>query len=239
MGGYALVAAFSAFSALSAQAQNTSSVSGPSVDADRRQAEYRLGWVPDLDGNGDSFAHRFDYGFGLNERQSLKLFAIVSDKPQDNLRFKNINAEYLFELTPEDAPVWKSGVRFDARISDGPSPERIGVNWLNQWQIDEKVSARLQLIATRQIGSNASDAVAFESRSSLTLELEQDYSLSLLSFNELGSTDTFGPGGQPQQFGPTISGRLPNGLGWMFGNLFGLSDAAPDNDIRLWLSKRF
>ncbi|WP_084395644.1 hypothetical protein [Henriciella aquimarina] len=222
--------------AFNADAQNTSSVSSPGVKSGEREIEYRFGWAPDDDG-GDSYAHRFDYGFAINERTSLKVFATLEDRPGQDLRFDNINTEYLIELSPEGARLWQTGIRFDTRISNGPDAERLGLNWLNRWTLNDRISARAMLIATREFGDRAEENVAFELRSSVTYKLDGDYEAALLAFNELGTTDAIGTGGLPQQVGPTLSGPLGQGWRWTAGNLFGVSDSAPDNDIRLWVSR--
>lgn len=233
-----LLLGVTALSTGTAHAQNTSSVSGPTVSAGERQVEYRLGWTPVSEG-GDRFAHRFDYGASINERSRFKVFATFSNRAGESLSFNNINAEYVRELTPEGAPVWQSAIRFDARLSDGPSSERVRVNWLNQWRLNDAIRARAQLIAARRIGANASSAIEFDLRASLNWDLGNDYDLSLLSFNPLGTHDDFGLSRSEKQLGPTISGPLPNGLRWTAGTLFGVSDEAPDHDLRFWLSKEF
>ena len=220
-------------------AQNTSSVSSPGVDADDRSIEYRFGWVPEDDDEEARYAHRFDYGFSLNERQSLKFFANFGDDPEQDVRMDNLNVEYLIELSPESAGTWQTGIRFDGRITPGATADRIGVNWLNRWNIGEGTSVRAMLIATREVGSNADDAIAFEIRSSISRKLPGGYAIALLAFNDVGTSDSLGTGGQGQQLGPTISGPLGEGWTWTAGNLFGLSDSAPDNDVRLWLSRDF
>lgn len=220
-------------------AQNTSSVSGPAVSAGEREIEYRFGWIPENDGASDRFRHRVDYGQSLGERTAFKLFANVSNRPGEALSLDNINAEYKIELTPEASDVWQSAVRLDVRLTDGTAPERAGLNWLNQWQLTETVRARGQLIATRQFGSNAASDVSFELRTSLIWDLRDGYSLSLLSFQPLGTHRNFGLSTSEKQLGPTLSGPLPNGLRWTAGTLFGLSDEAPSHDLRFWLSKDF
>lgn len=222
-----------------AAAQNTSSVSSPVVTDGRKEVSYRLGWTPGENGSGNSYAHRFDYGFALNARSSLKLNARWEDQPGSDFRFDNINAELLFELTPETAKFWQSGVRFDGRISNGPDSERIAVHWLNRWNFDNGIQVRAQLIAKRAFGGNANDAIDFEGRSSASTGIGDGYELALLGFFDLGSSEDFGPGGQDSQIGPTLSGPLgSSGWTWTAGNLFGTSGDAPDNDVRLWLSRR-
>lgn len=220
-------------------AQNTSSVSGPTVSAGERSVEYRFGWVPENNGTPNRYRHRLDFGQSLSDRTAFKLFANVSNRSGEALSLDNINAEYLIELTPETSDVWQSALRFDLRLTDGQAPERAGFNWLNQWQVTDTVRTRAQLVATRQIGTDARRAISFELRASLIWALSNDYDLSLLSFKTLGTHEQFGLSTSEKQLGPTLSGPLPNGLRWTAGTLFGLSDEAPDHDIRFWISKEF
>ena len=222
-----------------AEAQNTSSVSGPTVSAGDREVEYRLGWVPGTDGRDADFRHRFDFGLSLSERTAFKVFANFDDNPGGDFSFGNLNAEYLIELSPEDAPFWQTGIRFDGRLSDGSNPDRLGFNWLNQWKLPARLRARAHFIATHEIGSNAADTIDFELRSSLIWKASDDYSLSLLSFTDLGNTDDFGAEGRGHQIGPAIDGSFGNGIGWTIGTLFGVTDRAADHDIRFWISKSF
>lgn len=222
-----------------AMAQNTSSVSSPGVTADRKEIAYRFGWVPGEDGAGSSFAHRFDYGFSLDARTSLKLNARFEDQPGGKTRFDNLNAEYLIELTPETARVWQSGIRFDGRLSNGPDPERIGVNWLNRWRFGNGMQARAMLVATRAFGGDADGTIAFEGRTSLSARIAGDHEIAMLGFFDLGTSRTVDIGDQDSQLGPAISGPLGQGWRWTAGNLFGLSGDTPDNDVRLWVSRHF
>ena len=221
--------------AFSAEAQNTSSVPSPQVNAGAQEVEYRLGWIP----SEDRYRHRFDYGAALNARQAFKVFANIEDQPGEDPRFDDINVEYLIELTPETARGWQSGIRFDGRIASGPDPDRAGLVWTNRWHIGERTQARAAAIATREFGDRATDSIAIELRASLIYDLGAGYNATLLSFSDLGTSDEFGPDGESQQLGPTLSGPIANGWSWTAGNLFGLSDAAPDNDVRFWIARDF
>lgn len=221
-----------------AAAQNTSSVSGPTVKAGERSIEYRLGWTPD-DATTDRFAHRFDYGASINERSRYKVFATFSNSSGEDLAFSSLNAEYVREITPENTAFWQSAIRFDARLSDGPAAERVRVNWLNQWRLNETMRARAQLIAARRLGDSATSAIELDLRASLIWNLANDYDIALLGFYPLGTHQDFGLSQSEKQLGPTLSGPLPNGLRWTAGTLFDLSDEAPDHDIRFWISKDF
>lgn len=221
-----------------AMPQNTSSVSSPDVTEGMKEVGYRFSWVPGEDG-GDRFAYRFDYGVSLGARTSLKFNARFEDQAGSKMRFGNINAEYLIELTPERAKVWQSGIRFDGRLSNGPDPERIGVNWLNRWRFANGMQARVMLIATRALGGEEDGTIAFEGRTSLSARIAGGHEIAMLAFLDLGTGRSADADGQDLQLGPAISGSLGHGWRWTAGNLFGLSGDTPHNDVRLWVSRDF
>lgn len=222
-----------------ALAQNTSSVSSPVVDAGKREVGLRFGWTPDENGIGNKYGYRFDYGMSLGSRHYLKLYASAKSSDSEHFRFTDINAEYLMELTPETARTWQSGVRFDARLSEGSNANRLRVDWLNRFRLSDRVSMRVMALVSRKFTSGVDDSVAIELRSSVGYRLEGGYSADLLAFVKLGTLDHPGLAGLPQQIGPTISGPIGERWKWTAGNLFGVSDAAPDNDVRVWISRKF
>lgn len=59
-------------------------------------------------------------------------------------------------------------------------------------------------------------------------------------FNSYGRTPSFGSFQQQKhQIGPAFIGRFTNGLSYNLGMLFGVSEAASDLDLRVFLSKSF
>lgn len=219
--------------------QNTSGVSGPTVKEGQRKLELRSAFVPGEDGGDDRFAQRANFAYALDTRRRINLIVQGSDRGgPDGFGFDYVKGEFLLELTPETAARWQSGLRFDATVRNGGRADSIGLNWLHQFTLSEAWSARTGLYATKAFGDNASDGISLQARSSLTYDAGA-LSYSLLSFNGLGSTEDFGLEGNRQQLGPTVSGPLGQYWSWTVGNLFGLNDASPDNDIRVWFARSF
>lgn len=221
-----------------ALAQNTSGVSGPAVREGERRLELRSAFVPGEDGGEDRFAQRANIAFALDTRRRINLIVQGADRGgPDGFDFDYAKAEFLLELTPESARRWQSGLRFDATLRNGGRADSLGINWLNQFLLGEAWSARAGLYASKAFGDNASDGVRLEARSSLSYDAG-GLSYALLSFNSIGSTEDFGLRGNRQQLGPTVSGPL-GAWSWTAGSLFGLNDASPDSDFRLWFARRF
>lgn len=229
-----------AISAPIAAAQNTGGVSGPVVNAGDMSAEYRLAYVPGDGGADDRFAQRLHGRVSLDHRRAARVVVQGSDRGGlDGFEWDFVQAELFMELSDEQATQWNSGVRLDARLSRDGLPDQLGANWLNQFRLSDRLSARANLHSTLQLGDNAADGLLLQARGSLTYQLDGPYSLSVLSFHSLGSTEDFGITNRAQQLGPVISGKLDGGWTWTVGNLFGLNSSTPDNDIRFWFGRSF
>lgn len=223
-----------------ASAQNTSSVFGPKVNEGAASAEYRFGYIPGEGAAPDRYAHRLSGGFSLDARKAVSLVLRGTDRGGPNgFEYDYIQAQLSWEVSPEDAEFWSTGFRFDARLADGDRPDQLGANWTNQFEISDRVSARAILLTTVQLGDRAADGVLLAGRGQVSYDLGGGTSIALLSFNSLGSTEDFGTGGRSQQLGPVLTGKVAGDWKWTVGNLFGLNEATPDNDFRLWIGRSF
>ncbi len=223
-----------------AAAQNTGGVIGPVINEGYKEVQYRLAFVPEEDGSGDRYAQRVHGAVALDKRRMARLVIQGSDRGgPDGFDFQYVQAELFWELSDEQATQWNSGLRFDARISDGDAPDQLGLNWSNQFRLTDRLSARAVALTAVQFGDNAADGVLLSARSGLFYKVSPRYNLALESYNSLGSSDDFGVKGRSQQIGPVFTVRLDDGWTWSLGNLFGLNDATPDNDIRFWFGRSF
>ena len=223
-----------------AMAQNTGGVFGPVVKGSERNAQYRFGLVPEQDGVDSRYAHRLHGALALDDRRLARLVIQGADRGgPDGAEFEFIQAELFWELSDEEARDWNYGVRIDARLSGDDRPDQLGLHWTNQFLINENFFARAVLLSAVQFGDNAADGVLLSARGSLNYRLPDGYGLALQSFNSLGSSEDFGLDDRSQQLGPMLSGPLAQGWSWQAGALFGVSDAAPDSDFRLWIGKDF
>lgn len=221
-----------------AYAQNTGGVSGPVVRDGSRVLDYRFAFVPGEDGRDDRLAHRVQGTFAVGEKRQWRLIAQARDRGgPDGLEYDYLKTEVWWEFSDETETRWHSALRFGGAIRNGSAPDAVGVDWLNQFTLSERLSARTNLHTLKQLGDRAADGILLQARASLTYRLENNLDVSLLGFHALGSTQDFGLEDRPQQAGPTISGRFGGGWGWTVGSLFGLNDDTPDHDFRLWISR--
>lgn len=220
--------------AVDASAQSTSGVSGPVVNPDYREFEYRVGFDPDA----DSFAHRFHYEQSLNGRFMVRGLVSLSDPGNGGLEFRSAGGQVFWQLSDEEAD-WQNGLRFDVTVrEDGPTD--LGVNWLSQAELGGDWRARLQARALVETGDGAGDGVFLTTRWQLGYRGIDGVEIGGQLFSEFGSTEDFGGfDEQEHQLGSFVSWSAGEDWSFMAGALFGMSEAAADTNLRFFVSRSF
>ena len=216
-------------------AQNTAGVPGPRVDAGHQAIQYRTAWDPDL----EFFAQRLHYERSLNERIMLRGIVQSRETVRSSQEYDFFQAEMFVQLSPEGPRTWSSGLRFDGRIRERGSTGLAGVHWLNQFELNERLSARVVLLNFVQFGGGAESGVFPQTRLSLQQTVGRA-GFGVESYSSYGKwSDLADIDDQSHQIGPFLN--LGFGEGWsVFGGLlFGLTDASADTNFRAWLTKRF
>lgn len=228
--------------ACAAQAQNVAGVFGPNVSAGDRTFEYRAALAP-VDGTGgDNFVHRLHYQHALNDRWRLRGVLQGSDTRADDFEFNFFQGEIQWQFLERTPAGVSSALRLDLRITErDDGADRVGLNWTTQWDINDAWQARGVILLARELGTGQRNGIFLETRAGVSRKIGTNVRLGLESFNIYGNTaQGFGSfDDQNHQFGPVFSGQLDGGWSWLAGALFGLSASAPDEDFRLWISRRF
>jgi len=238
----ASAAIFALIASPAALAQTTGTVFGPSVNAGDRAVEYRLGVEWNESGDAPDLAHRFHIQHSFTDALRWRLIASWSDRTGRDLEFDHVQGELLWQIIETTPRGYASALRFEARISGGDdTPHEIGVNWTHQWRLNEDWRLRALVLVDRDVGPDAEDDWIVETRASLSRRLGQDYRITLESFNEFGGVNAgFGAfDDQSHQLGPVLSGSFSPTVDWSAGVLFGLSEASPDQDLVLRLTRPF
>lgn len=222
-------------------AQATINVFSPVVNLNQQGVEYRAAYVPD-DGNKPSrFRQRVHYQRPINDNLRWRTVVQGSDTINQDFDLEFYQAELQWQIRNNNEHGFDSAFRFDARISeDGVNPNRVGINWTNQFNFAERWQARAIFLAARDIGEHKRSGVLIRTWSQLRYRLLNGSSIALEMFNSYGRTPSFGSfDKQRHQVGTLYSGSFANGLNYNLGVLFGASDAATDMDLRFFLSKNF
>ena len=216
-------------------AQNTGGVFGPVVNEGHKAAQYRITFDPD----SDNWAQRLHYEQSLNGDVMVRGIVQTRETPSSELDFDFLQGELFWELaTNSDA--WKTGLRFDARYRNDDRPEIFNINWMNQFQLAPNLSARALLLTNVEVGDQARDGVFLQSRFNLTHRFPSRASVGVEVFNSYGSTDKFRKlREQSHQIGPFATVPLADEWDIFVGALFGVTQATPDTNLRLWVTRVF
>lgn len=224
-----------------AAAQSVSGVFGPTVNADNRELEYRLGLAQDANDDWASVS-RLHYQQGLNDTFRLRGVIQFSDPGDGPAEFRFFQAELLWQTVEQTEAGYSAAFRLDARLAEGDDgAHRLGVNWVHQWVFGGGWRARAIALTSHEVGSNARDGFNLAFRTSLSRRLGNGVRLSLEQYATLGNTDR-GLGRFDEQrhtIGPALSGSFSDAWGWYLSTQFGVSDAAADTDFKVRLTRGF
>jgi len=221
-------------SVLPAQAQNTGGVLPPGFGPDHKSAQYRIGYSLE----SGSFAQRIHYQQSIDDQRLWRVVLQTRDTDSSDLDFDFVQAELFWELTDPKAK-FRTGVRFDARLRDDNRPGQIGLNWSNNWKLENGWRARLVGLSALQIGENRRDGISLAPRAQLAKTLETGPTVGVEYFGSFGNTENLIFSKAGQSVGPFVSTKLTGKTSIMAGLQLGLTEAASDADLRLWLTQGF
>jgi len=227
------------FIAPNAMAQNTGGVFPTQVNEGHRSLQYRAAINPDNAQDEFGFAQRLHYQQAINGDLMWRVVGQTQKTESSDFDFAFLQAELFWELS-DDQDQHKTGLRFDARLTDGGRAEQLGVNWMNHFNFDNGWHARAIVLSSVQIGDTAADGINLQTRARVGKKLENGPLIGVEMYNNYGRTSDFGSfDEQSHTIGPFISTPIGNKVSLFAGPLFGFSSAAPDVEARLWLTKGF
>ncbi|XOV82352.1 MAG: transporter [bacterium] len=215
---------------------NTTSVFSPDVKEGDRMWEYRTSFEPNDGGQEDVFAHRLHYQHAFNGQSRLRVIGQQSDNGGD-LEFRYMRLEYQYQYLEDEDAGWDSALRFELQLAEGDDlPHRFRLAWTGKVDATDRWQLRANLITGREFHSGADSGVSLETRWQATYALDGGTRLGLEMFNDLNTTaDIGGFDDQEHQLGPIVKLKLGRGWSVDFSYLFGLSDGAADENLRMHL----
>ena len=216
-------------------ARNTGGVFGPVVNEGHAALQYRATFNLDT----DQFAQRLHYERALNTDVMWRVVAQTRETATSDIDFDYVQGEVFWQITP-DGQDFQTGLRFDGRIRDDDRPGFVGVNWMNQYRFSPDLSGRVLFLTAYEVGDNSRDGVFIQSRANLTYRAAQGVNIGAELFNSYGSTaDLNRLSNQSHQIGPFATVDVAKTFSVFAGALFGMTEASPDAELRLWLTKTF
>ena len=222
--------------AVPACAQTVSGQPSPYVRGGTSAMEARVAFAPGGDGLEDRWAGRWHYQRDLDDVLRARVVLQGADFEGD-FELTHIQAELLWEVDPD--PLWGKAIRFDARLTDGDDgADQLGLVSIHHFKLTEQAYARASAFGNVQFGNDRGDGIGVEIRGRLGYRVDANTDVFVDSFNALGRGQSFGSFRRNRErAGPGISHRFGTGWSLLGGILFGLNDATPDTDIRVWLGK--
>lgn len=216
-----------------ALAQNTGGVFGPIVNEGHRSLQYRSAF--ELDNYG--FAQRLHYQHALSGDFMWRAIVQSRKSNDSDADFDFVQGELFWHLS-EDAAKWQTGVRFDLRIRSNAREEMFGFNWMSEWQLTPRINARFLTLLSRDFGRDADSDVSLQTRAHFAVKLDGGPTLGIELFNAYGDVGDFNDfDDQRHQIGPFVTASLPARWQVFVGSLFGMTDATPDAELRLWFTR--
>ncbi len=218
-----------------AMAQNTSGVFGPVIDEGESGWEYRASYDPD----DEDVNQRIHYQRAINGAMRWRVVAQVRSTDDSDFDPDFLRGELVWQVTP-DGQAYQSGLRFETRYRFDDRPGDITVHWTNQWKQIDNWTLRFILGATQQVGNDPADGILLQTRASATTSLADGPKIGFEWFADYGSSsDWLGLDEQEHEIGPVAEWSLNEDWSLYTGALFGATDASPDSQLRLRLTRDY
>lgn len=225
----ACLCAFILFSYGSALAQGTGTVASPVI---KPGSSVSVAAAMAFEDDSEGFAHRMDYRRTVADGWRLGAILFFNDRGGD-YRYRRLAAEVMYQFASSETG-WNSAVQVRVRVADGnDGPGRVRVAWLNRWRPVNGPELRLIGLAAQEIGDDRSDGVALETRGEATWRLGSDLRAGAQIFNRYNTTEAFGSfETQRHSIGGVVKGSLSEKISYRVNVLGGVSQAAPDFEVR-------
>ena len=220
-------------------AQNTGGIFPPTVNNGHKSLQYRVTIDPDNNAGQTGVAQRLHYQQAIDSDFMWRVVGQVKKTASSDLDFDFVQAELFWQMTDDSAPV-QSGLRFDARYRGDNRPEQFGLNWTNQFKLGNGWSARALALTAIQTGDNSADGVFLQTRGNIYRKIAGGQTIGMELYNNYGNSKNLGSfKTQGHTIGPFISTPLSEDISLYGGMQFGLSKAAPDTELRFWVTKNY
>lgn len=225
--------------ASSATAQNTGGIFPPTVNEGHKSLQYRVTLDPDNAEGKTGVAQRLHYQQAINGDFMWRVVGQVKKTDSSDFDFDFIQAELFWQITNDAAPL-QSGLRFDARYRGDDRPEQFGLNWTNQFSLGDGWSARALVLSAIQTGENSRGGLFLQTRSNLYRKTSGGQTIGMEFYTNYGNSKSLGSfKSQGHTIGPFVSTPLTADISLYGGVQFGLSDAAAETELRLWITKNY
>ncbi|MBZ6378203.1 MULTISPECIES: hypothetical protein [Pacificimonas] len=215
-----------------AAAQNFSGVSSPTVRPGERGFQLRSSFLPADDGADARYGFRVHYQEALTDTLRARGSVAVADRGAGSLDVDAVKLELQKQLSAN------FGMRLDGSLGGSGRNDAAALNFYAQLPATDALTLRGVVQVAREFGDTRRDGLQFQTRGAAVYRLSDSLTLSGEAFARHGK---LGSGGADDsiQAGPRLAAVL--GDGWTVEPqwLWGATGPVPDNELRLWIGRRF
>jgi hypothetical protein len=222
--------------AATSAAANTSSVFSPDVSDGEWAWEYRMSLQPQQEGAEDVFAHRLHVQHAFDETWRARLLVAQRSIDGASLDTRYARLEVQQQLLEDEVAGWDSALRYELQLADDGGPDRFRLAWTGKWDLDEAWQLRANTLFGREFGAGRDSGIQLAGRAQVTRRTADGVRLGLELFSDFGTTDDLPSyDGQEHQLGPILKAGLGEAWTLNVSYLRGVSDAAPDDNFRVFI----
>ncbi|MDX1974153.1 MAG: hypothetical protein SFT92_00600 [Rickettsiales bacterium] len=219
-------------------------MSSPYVDANLFEIESRNRFDSDRRASENGYRqHILKLSYGINDWFGLELSGKLEHLPQQGHSFSGNEIEAVFQFT-ETGEYWlDTGMKVGYGAAYTPYPydaNSVSVNWLLAKRTEHFLHLA-NIIIDHEVGTHANANPEAEFRWASRVRHNQWINPGIeyyAAFGEISDSGSFDE--QKHLAGPALYGDLPyDGLSYETGWLFGLSDAAEDQMVKLYIKYEF
>lgn len=223
---------------LEASAQSLAGVPAAEINAGERTIDYRAGYALPDDGRTGGFGHRLHYQHAISGDWRVRFLVQQGENESGALRTQFISLQSQHQiLDRKKSGGLASAVRFDGFVPIDGRPGRARIALLNSLDLARNVQLRGDVFFAREFGDDRAPGIDVETRAEISFPLTASTRLGAQIYDRWNSTADFGSfDEQRHQAGVFARSKIAGKLGVEAGWLFGVSEAAPDADVRIILT---
>lgn len=188
-------------------------------------------------GLDDRVQSRVMVDYGVTERYAIGLYLQGDQRSGDDMELDAVILDQRFELTEQDTHGYYSGLRLRYTHRDGDkTPSNAHVRFIlgkaiGPWDV------RYNQIIGHEVGRDSSSGLLVDTRMQTTYGYAEFHRAGIESFSDFGNVSDSDGNTHVHTLGPVFTGFIDDTIQYEAGYRVGLSEAAPDHTVKLFLTK--
>lgn len=227
---------------LAIPAHAAQTITSPYVEQGAIEVEAKAGYIIDNDDESDgAWETEASVAYGVTSFWETEFgFAVEDAGEGEDADFTALAWENKFQLAQPGEFFVDPGIKIEYARSLSGGPDEVGAKLLLAKQIGNFENV-MNAEVDYEFGEDSDDEAAFGFAYGLSYAVADELAIGVEWYSDFGTleddSDDFDE--QGHQFGPVAYGHTPFGLEYEFGVLAGVSDSAPDAELKLVLGYEF